>query len=58
MASEISNTVIVISVDNIIYQEISKIQYSFSKRSDEYRILNFVKEFLDSNEIDESFGKD
>ena len=54
MANEISNDVTIISVDNMIYQVISKIQYSFSKRPDKYRILNFIKGSLDGNEIDKT----
>ena len=54
MANEISNDVTILSVDNMIYQAISEIRYSFSRRPDEYRILNFIKEFLQGNEIDET----
>ena len=54
MANEISNDFTIISVYNMIYQAISEIRYSFSKRPDEYRILNFIKGFLDDNEIDET----
>ena len=54
MANEISNDVTIISVDNIIYQTISEIRYRFSQRPDEYRILNFIKGFLDGNETDET----
>ena len=54
MANEISNDVTIISVDNMIYQAISEIWHNFSKHSSEYRILNFKKGFLDSNEIDET----
>ena len=53
MANWFSNDV-AISVYNRIYQGISEIQYSFSKRPDEYRILNFIKGFLDGNEIVEA----
>ena len=53
MANKISNGVI-ISVDNMIYQVISEIRYSISKRPDEYRILNFVKGFLSGNKIDKT----
>ena len=42
------------SVENRIYQAISEIRYSFSKRPDECRILNFIKGFLDGNEIVEA----
>ena len=52
MDKEISDDLTVISVDRI-YQAISEIRYSFSKCLDECRILNFVKRFLDSNEIKE-----
>lgn len=51
IANEISSDAIIISVDNMIYQEIPEIWYSFSKRPDEYRILNFINGFLDGNEI-------
>lgn len=51
IANEISSDAIIISVDNMIYQEIPEIWYSFSKRADEYRILNFINGFLDGNEI-------
>ena len=54
MANEISNDVTIISMDNMIYQAIFEIRYSFSTRPDEYRIVNFIKGFLDGNEIDET----
>ena len=54
MANEISNDVTILSVDNMIYQAIFEIRYSFSRRPDEYRILNFIKELLQGNEIDET----
>ena len=52
MTDEISNDVTRISVDNVIYQEMFEIQYSFSKLPDEHII--FIKGFLDGNEIDET----
>ena len=52
MDKEISDDLTVISVDRI-YQAISEIRYSFPKYLDECKILNFVKRFLDSNEIEE-----
>ena len=53
MTDEISNDVTRMSVDNMFYQAMSEIRFSFSKRPDEHRILNFIKRFLDANEIDE-----
>ena len=43
MADEISSDVTIISVDNMIYEAISEIRYSFSKRSDEYGIWTLSK---------------
>ena len=54
MANEISNDVTTIFVDNTTYRAIFEIRSSFSKRPSEYRILNFIKGFLDSNEIDKT----
>ena len=51
IANKIFSDVTIISVNNMIYQEIPEIWYSFSKRPDEYRILNFINWFLDGNEI-------
>ena len=48
------NDVTIISVDKVIYKAISEIRYSFSKRPDKYKFLNFIKGFLDGNEIDET----
>ena len=49
MANEMSNDVIIIAVNNMIYQALSEIRYSFSKR-----LLNFIKGFLDGNEINKT----
>ena len=54
MANEIFNNVTIISVENMIYREISYIWHSFSKHPDAYKVLNFIKGFLDGNEIDET----
>ena len=53
MHSEIKNEVTLASLDKIIYHAIYEIRYRLSKRPDEKRILGFVKEFLDGNEIAE-----
>ena len=45
MTDETSTDITIITVDNMIYGEISEIRYSFSKRPDEYRILDFIKSF-------------
>ena len=39
--------------DSMIYRAISEIRYSFEY--DEYNIFNFIKGFLDGNDIDETF---
>ena len=54
MANKFSNGVTTIFVDNMTYRAISVIRYGFSKHPGEYRILNFIKGFLDSNEIDKT----
>ena len=50
MANEMSSDVIIIAVDNMIYQALSEIRYSFSKR-----LLNFIKGFLDGKKLTKLF---
>ena len=57
MTNEIPNDVTITSVENMIHGAISEVRYSFSKRPHECRILNYIKEILDSDTIDK-IGKD
>ena len=57
MTNEIPNDVTITSVENMIHGAISEVRYSFSKRPDECRILNYIKEILDGDTIDK-IGKD
>ena len=52
MDNKISNEVTVIYIDKMIY--IHETRHSLPKRPDEKRILSFMKELLDGNEIEES----
>ena len=54
MANEICNYATMVFVDSLNYGAIFAIWYSFSKHSDKYRILNFIRGFLDGNEIDKT----